>query len=366
MKNIFIIISLVFSVNTLLASYVITRQGQLNNFQYDSIIYGDLTITTSPGQDSSNMVYDLSPLLGVDTIKGDLIIKNSALTNFSGLRNIVVTGGLFIYDNVGLKDLSSLDGPKQVDAIQVFDNPSLNICTDFSNIMSFSQVKVFQNPKLQSLLFNLQTLKPTWENVVSIYVDSNSSLEFVKIYVGNVPLRTILVINNAELNSIHVSTSNDSVPSIWIKDLPELISVSGFKEVRVIGMLNILDNPKLQNLCFVKQILEKDGVGFMTLSNNGQGANSETEILNTDCTDFNTGIGEINAFEELSFYPNPVHDELFIEGLKNQETYFIYDVSGKVINQGMVDLDGRISISGISNGMYVLMVGNQRSKLIVY
>jgi hypothetical protein len=365
MKNLIIIISLVFSVTTLSASYNITRQGQLNNFQYDSIIQGSLIITTIPGQDSSNMVYDLSPLLNIDTIFGNLVITKSALTNFSGLRNVVVTGGFYIYENEMLWDLTSLDGPRVVTEIEIYNNPILQVCSSFSMEISFRRLNIHNNPMLLEVQLQLDSLLPTYTNTFYVRCSFNLALKELSIKDKYSLLNKLIVEDNSSLNTIHVSTSNDSISLIWMKSLSELVKVSGFKDVRVIGMLNVLDNPKLQNLCFVKQILEKDGVGFMTLSNNGQGANTEAEILNTDCTDFNTGIGEINAFEELSFYPNPAHDEVFIKDLKRQEAYFIYDVSGKVINQGMVDLDGRISISGISNGMYVLMVGNKRSKFIV-
>jgi len=42
----------------------------------------------------------------------------------------------------------------------------------------------------------------------------------------------------------------------------------------------------------------------------------------------------------------------------------LYGPSLKV-KSGAVELNGRIDISSVSNGMYVLVVGNRRSKLIV-
>ena len=365
MKNIIIIISLVFSVNTLIASTQLTRQGQLNTLQFNKVFYGDLILTTSPGQDSSEMIFDLSPLLQVDTIMGGLYIHNSALTDFSGLSNVVVTGGLYIYENNELLDLSSLDGPKMVDKIEIFENPKMKDCSSFSMDISFDALKIYLNPQLLKVQLDLANLSPTFRNTFYFQCNDNIGLQSIRLEDPHDLLNKIVIIANQSVDSIHLSTNKDSVQQMELHDLPKLVSVTGFKGVKYIGLVRIANNPKLEKLCFIKQVLEKESVGFLWLSNNGQGANSEAEILATDCTDFNTGITSLLNYDELKFYPNPANNEVYV-GVQQQSTkYTIYDVSGKTVNQGLVESSGRISLETISNGMYVLMVGNKRNKLIV-
>ncbi len=365
MKNLIISISLLFSLNTVMASYTITRQGQLNNFQFNKVIYGDLILTTSVGQDSSKMIYDLSPLLHVDTIFGSLGIHHSALTNFSGLRNLVVTGGLYIYENEGLKDLSTLDGPKEVDVIQIFQNPELEQCSDFSMSIKFNNLKIHLNPKLTNVNLSLAQLKPTFTNTFFFQCTENAVLQSIRIEDSHSLVNDFSIESNPSLKNIHMNLSKDSLSGFRLLDLPELDSVTGFQNVRFVQLVDIRNNPKMSKLCFIKQILEKDGIGFIRLKNNGQGANTEAEVLNTNCTDFNTGIGEVNGFEALALYPNPAQNEVYITAPSQRTSYYIYDVSGKLVRQGLVETSGRIGLATISNGMYVLMVDNKRSKLVV-
>lgn len=66
-----------------------------------------------------------------------------------------------------------------------------------------------------------------------------------------------------------------------------------------------------------------------------------------------------NSNQPLFFYPNPA-SHLVI--LQNEELYKITDFKGCIIKQGY---GNEISISDISNGMYVLKTGHQVSKLII-
>ncbi len=365
MKNLIISISLLFSLNTVMASYTITRQGQLNNFQFNKVIYGDLILTTSVGQDSSKMIYDLSPLLHVDTIFGSLGIHHSALTNFSGLRNLVVTGGLYIYENEGLKDLSTLDGPKEVESIKIYQNPKLKTCSTFSYKLTCDYIRIYENQSLELVDLKLDSFTVTWRGTYSITVSKNTILKNIRVSEYTGKLRSLTILENDSLTSIHVNTISDSLAGIFIWLSPLLKNVTGFSNVKYVYRVDVNSNPSLKKLCFLKQILEKEGIGYLSLFANGQGANTEAEVLNTNCTDFNTGIGEVNGFEALALYPNPAQNEVYITAPSQRTSYYIYDVSGKLVRQGLVETSGRIGLATISNGMYVLMVDNKRSKLVV-
>ncbi|MGB0391082.1 MAG: T9SS type A sorting domain-containing protein, partial [Salibacteraceae bacterium] len=105
-------------------------------------------------------------------------------------------------------------------------------------------------------------------------------------------------------------------------------------------------------------------VGGTKLENNATGANSEAEVLATDCGDFNTSIKE-QWLGDLNIYPNPATNEVFVSALDKPTIYHIYDMSGKEIQQGEIYIDGRISLQNVPKGMYVLLVGDKRNKIIV-
>ena len=84
----------------------------------------------------------------------------------------------------------------------------------------------------------------------------------------------------------------------------------------------------------------------------------------TDCSNFNTGVNELE-YNQLSINPNPAHNEVFIEMSDKLTQYQIYDMSGKVVQQGTIEANGRIGLASVSGGMYILLVGDKRSKLVI-
>jgi hypothetical protein len=77
------------------------------------------------------------------------------------------------------------------------------------------------------------------------------------------------------------------------------------------------------------------------------------------------GVFELSGKKRLKLYPNPASFEVYIEVSKEPVDYEILDINGKIINQGAVQYDGRISIPVVPNGLYILRVGDKRSKLNV-
>lgn len=62
---------------------------------------------------------------------------------------------------------------------------------------------------------------------------------------------------------------------------------------------------------------------------------------------------------EVRLYPNPVVDELHIQGFDFDAVYLIIDQAGKVVGDGIVGSSGSISTSGFCQGTYMLLVHSE-------
>ena len=353
------LIVLLIVANTSFGQITITTQSELNALAGSSIIYDDLIITTVSGQDSSTMVTDLSPLMSTDSIFGNLEIKHTALTDLSGLSNLKYVKDFKIYENTVLKDLSTLDGPMVMEKLNVYYNSKLTVCSDFSFAKSLPSIRIYENQKLVNISIDMQD-----SNGLSIHFGPSKVLETIKLKTSSDNYLSIKLDENKKLYSFELEEPNDSLLSVFVRKNDSLVEFKGFKDVRYIDLAFFENNMNLSELCFIKQALQRQGIHTQYYSGNATGANSEVEVMATDCSDFNTGIIDLD-YQELSIYPNPAHNEVFVE-IPNQLTpYQIYDMSGKIIQQGSVEATGRIGLAAVSGGMYVLLVGDKRSKLVI-
>lgn len=370
MKKYLIVISIILSsvIGLGQSQIIITTQAQLNTLQYYPVIYPTVIVTTLSGQDSSTMVTDLSPLSLVDSLYTGLVLDNTALTSLEGLNGLEFASDITIKDNKLLVDGSGLNGPNLVGAIYIYDNINLKTITNFSEFGWIDILLIQNNNQLENLNISFDNFvfdEVFYDKTSSIRINSNESLKSVRVDDPGNYVRTCYIDSNQSLSTVHFGMFNDTLGAMKIVNNPSLIKISGFQNLDRINQVKIEKNTSLSELCFIKQAFNRDGVGpLRRFTDNAPGANSEAEILATDCSDFNTGINEL-SYNELLIYPNPAHDEVFVSVLEKITTYIIYDVSGKVVLQGNVETNGRIGLSAISNGMYVLLVGDKRSKLIV-
>ena len=363
MKKIYIIIGLIILTKVSIGQTTITTQAELNALASTTILYGDLIITTVSAQDSSTMVTDLSPLLSLDTIYGDLKFKHTAITDFSGLANISFVKEVWVYENTLVKDLSTMDGPIHMNRVRVYNNPNLEVLSDFSFSHGLYSIFVYKNHRLKSVDFSFHNLESS-EFSTSVSAFENPKLKSFKLKDENQQVGAILLDSNIVLENIFLGMSSDSLIIMKVSKCSLVKKISGFQSVKHIGICNVQNNPTLNELCFVKQTMQRQGISTLSVGANAPGANSEAEIMATDCSGFNTGINELN-YKKLSLYPNPAHNEVFVEIPNKRTPYQIYDISGKIVQQGNVETNGRIGLNTVSGGMYILLVGEKRSKLVI-
>lgn len=66
------------------------------------------------------------------------------------------------------------------------------------------------------------------------------------------------------------------------------------------------------------------------------------------------GIEEVSI--DVEIYPNPVTDELRVNGLDPNTSYTIVSTSGAIVNQGVLEAAGTISVDDLSPGSYSLIL----------
>jgi hypothetical protein len=114
--------------------------------------------------------------------------------------------------------------------------------------------------------------------------------------------------------------------------------------------------------------------GCMNFFSNGQKSRMEYYIdlyrsnlctISAGSTCETIGIDENNSISnKLIIYPNPANDRITIDGFDgNTKSYIIYNISGKIIEQGKTN--GTLDVSSLSAGIYFLAINNNKVKLII-
>lgn len=70
-----------------------------------------------------------------------------------------------------------------------------------------------------------------------------------------------------------------------------------------------------------------------------------------------TDVKEIALSDsKLHVYPNPVSDELHIDGIREKGTAMVYDVMGRKVMETTVKANGSLNVSNLTHGVYSLMI----------
>jgi len=74
------------------------------------------------------------------------------------------------------------------------------------------------------------------------------------------------------------------------------------------------------------------------------------------------GIDEIAS--EIKIMPNPANDSFRVSNLDKDEDMTIYSMTGQKVMDGIVSNDQTIDISALANGLYLVKIGSQTTKLM--
>ena len=74
------------------------------------------------------------------------------------------------------------------------------------------------------------------------------------------------------------------------------------------------------------------------------------------------GIGIDESSRNISIFPNPARDHINVVGMENTATYSITDLGGRIVAQGRLE-SGRIPVSELSNGTYILLLEGAQTQI---
>jgi hypothetical protein len=73
----------------------------------------------------------------------------------------------------------------------------------------------------------------------------------------------------------------------------------------------------------------------------------------------NLGTNNIQKNKEITTFPNPVKEDLFIRNTNQKSTLTISTIDGKILLKTTVDIDKKINISVLNSGIYMLNIFNK-------
>ncbi|SMC83877.1 T9SS type A sorting domain-containing protein [Moheibacter sediminis] len=78
--------------------------------------------------------------------------------------------------------------------------------------------------------------------------------------------------------------------------------------------------------------------------------------------------GEMNTVEnslsQIEIYPNPAFDYIHLKNVKPNSMYKIYNLSGKIVSEGNLNVSNKITINRVPSGVYILKLDDAVLKFI--
>ncbi|SHL75982.1 BspA family leucine-rich repeat surface protein [Chryseobacterium polytrichastri] len=78
------------------------------------------------------------------------------------------------------------------------------------------------------------------------------------------------------------------------------------------------------------------------------------DIHNEGCNSV-LATSETSIKNDITIYPNPANDFIYVKNLKGNSTYKIFDLSGRIIQQDILN-DEKINVSNLMSGNYILQI----------
>lgn len=300
----------------------LTSQKEVNEFllNYCKEFEGHLRIKNN--SDSLVKIVDLSPLLGLKSVRGILQISCNSLVNLYGLDSIESVGALQLFSNENLLDISSFRKLNYTYGdLWIAGNKRLKNLAEFSDLINIGGNLTIQNNDSLSNIDALAKLKSTRGIIIS----------------RNNLLMNLNGLNNIRPNSIEVNPLDVNEISINNNDI-----------------LTVCSN------LFICEVIKRTDLRI-TFENNNVNCNSINEISN-NCL---TSTGEIQENKIISISPNPTFDQLTFE-LLNPEILYIYDSLGNLtdkisLNSGQHEID----FSTKNQGIYFMNFSNYKVVKII-
>lgn len=374
-----------------------SAQCPSNIVELDSQAAVDDFVATYPSCDELSRLYiggdlpsditDLSGLSMLTSVSYNLVIKNnSLLSNLSGLENLSTLYRLDIDNNPSLISLTGLENLTSLEKLKIENNTSLNTLLALQNIPPpyINSIEIIENPSLITLeglavastvydlyiannanLINLNGLNNI-TNVnagIGLVIRDNPALQSLE---GLQNLTTcvdnVIIYNNDALTSLEgLNNLAYILTDLSIVGNDQLENIAALESLQTFGAMHFEDNSQLSQ-CSIEVVcayLMEEGAAI--IENNMVGCNTKEEILEYCSAVYAPTLDAPSVI----VYPNPAHQQLFIEGLATEEVQQI-----QIFNQvGQVVFYSRQAVSSIFiehfySGIYLLQIDTQQG--IVY
>lgn len=316
----------------------VTNQAEVDALASCTHITGNLTINPS------NNSLDLSPLNGITTIDGNLIIRNvsnnqlNIFNNLTSVNNISISFNTFT-ELSGFNALTTINGN-----FQLYQDYSLTTITGFTNLATIPNgslvivdctdlyiVNAFNNLNLvkgiwfqNTALMNVNFLSSLTQNTGGIQIVQNnyiSNFNFPSACLHNFTTGNITISNNAALTSFGANGNfvigNSGTPSaitVLNNSFLSNLGMTNSSSFSTVGNVQIQGNQNLANLNFLTNLTSANNItinttGISNLSglNNLSSCNDLTITNNASITSLsgiNTNAFNVNGNLMISSNPN--------------------------------------------------------------
>jgi len=373
----------------------LSSQSQIDAFPAGcTTILGNLTISESSAGD----IIDLSPLAELTSVQGRLLVfDNTGLTSLTGLNNITSTtqstriskngslsdlsglGGLMsvssflqIDNNAGLTSVDGLNASLQVDGrLIVEDNDELLELDGMNGITQIGNatLEISDNPKLADIS-GLNSLDPL--TIINLIIEDNPMLGVCEVLVVcdylAVPTNTASISGNATgcISRAEVENACTPLPVEFLEFTVErsgkgsILSWSVVAEGANFGyyVQRSTGNTAWKDLDFVPSA----SATLYTYQDKNPGMGDHFYRIRQEDNDGITTYSPIRSItfaggeSELSVFPNPASDEVFVAGLDEQTTFRVRlrDLNGRTLSTTMNN--NRLALDGTAPGTYLLEI----------
>ena len=301
--------------------------------------------------DSIPLLYPGCRYIDSIVIRGTEIVDLSALKKVSKFNFISLS-------STSIKSLDGLDSLQYCKAFLISYNDSLENILALKNTKTIEFISIAENN-------NLLGYEGLEENCTSIVLHGNNKCRSLKGIKAENLGALILYFPSLETFSGHEIKNVNRMEMVNPKHIDGLGSFDvQWLEIIESDLLEDIDPvDSLQNLVKLTLVLNKnlsmcsidlvcrnlDNPGFdLQLFWNAPACNTKAEIRQKCISSTNQNETE----NDLSFFPNPVHESLRISGLDGNVAFSIYNHVGTLVQKGITA--GDVDVSGLPQGMYML------------
>jgi hypothetical protein len=300
---------------------------------------------------------------GCKEIEGNVTITGGDISNLLGLNEITKMNGFLGILNAdslitlqGLNNLCEIDGQLWIGYYGPYGNMSLESFSGLERLKTIGQgLVVIYNPKIENFI-GFDSLR----YVYNLEIGGNESLTSLN---GLYSLDSIdygLIISGTEnlidLNGLsNLSFINHYIDIGYNESLVSLHGLDSLSKNSIDYYLHLINNPELSQ-CEAISICEylTDSNSNVSIYNNNYGCNSPEEVIQACMVKI---PNYENVTEQVSIFPNPAHDIIYIDhnkDLKINEVK-IFDTKGQLLQKINIK-PSNINISNLISGVYIFEI----------